>query len=200
MKELKGKNYICTKEGHLNKDSIGWSRKTFNNCNISNGYFRRKIWNHYMWIEENFICAFAIVDLDYVGLIFIDFYDLKNNKEIHRSIKTPLSQGIFINPKIGSSASAKVYNTVINIIGINKALNIIAKLGKISIEANINLDDESLNVLVPWNDKQYHYTSKQLPLKSNGYISAEDKKYYLDNSFTFIDYGRGIWEREKSWY
>ncbi len=203
MKELKNKNFICSKDGKINQDSIGWSRKIFSNCDIETGYFRKKIWNHYMWMHENYVCALAIVKLDYAGLIFIDFYDLKENQEIHKSITIPFCNGMIIHNAIGSYAHFQNKDMYINIIRVNNRLRTMIKWSEIDIAANLVLEKESLNVLIPWSENKFHYTSKQLPLKSKGYISVgqeESEKFNLSDAIGFIDYGRGIWEREKSWY
>lgn len=203
MKELKKKNSICSKDGKVNQECIGWGKKVFSNCNIDRGYFRKKIWNHCMWMNKDFVCALAIVKLDYAGLIFIDFYDLKENKTIHKSITIPLCNGIILHNSIGSYAHFQNKEMYLNIIRINDKLHAMIKWGEIDIDANIFLEKESLNVLVPWSEKKFHYTSKQFPLKCSGYINVGDKdyeKFELNDSISFIDYGRGIWEREKYWY
>ncbi|MGL5330446.1 MAG: DUF2804 domain-containing protein [Peptostreptococcaceae bacterium] len=202
MKELKDKNFICTKDGKINENSIGWCKKVFSNCDIEKSYFRKKIWNHYMCMNKNFICAFAIVKLDYAGLIFIDFYDLKKNKEIHKSITIPFCTGMIIHNAIGSYAHFQNKDMYMNIIRKKNRLYFMVKWDEIDIDASFSLQKESLNVLIPWSDKRFHYTSKQFPLKVQGYIRIEnDEKFSLNNKTSgFIDYGRGIWEREKSWY
>ncbi|MBO3445944.1 DUF2804 domain-containing protein [Clostridium sp. CCUG 7971] len=200
MEELKGKNYICSKEGTINHESIGWSRNVFKNCDIETGFFRKKIWNHYMWMNEKFICTFALVKLDYVGVIYVDFYDIRKNNEIHKCIYIPLCNGIIIHNNIGSYAHFQNKQMYANIIRVSNSLNIILKWDEIDIDASIEIEDESLNVLVPWSDKLFHYTSKQFPLKSSGYIQIGEEQCYIDEAMMFIDYGRGIWEREKSWY
>lgn len=203
MKELKKKNSICSKDGKVNQECIGWGKKVFSNCNIDRGYLRKKIWNHYMWMNKDFVCALAIVKLDYAGLIFIDFYDLKENKKIHKSITIPLCSGIILNNSIGSYAHFQNKEMYLNIIRTNDKLHVMIKWNEIDIDANIFLEKESLNVLVAWSEKKFHYTSKQFPLKSSGYINVGDEdyeKFELNDSISFIDYGRGIWEREKYWY
>ncbi len=203
MKELKKKNSICSKDGKVNQECIGWGKKVFSNCNIDRGYFRKKIWNHYMWMNKDFVCALAIVKLDYAGLIFIDFYDLRENKKIQKSITIPLCNGIILHNSIGSYAHFQNKEMYLNIIRINDKLHTMVKWDEIDIDANIFLEKESLNVLVPWSEKKFHYTSKQFPLKSSGYINVGDEdyeKFELSDSISFIDYGRGIWEREKYWY
>ncbi|MDK2562027.1 DUF2804 domain-containing protein [Romboutsia sedimentorum] len=203
MKELKKKNSICSKDGKVNQECIGWGKKVFSNCSIDRGYFRKKIWNHYMWMNKDFVCALAIVKLDYAGLIFIDFYDLKENKKIHKSITIPLCNGIILHNSIGSYAHFQNKEMYLNIIRTNDKLHAMVKWGEVDIDANIFLEKESLNVLVPWSEKKFHYTSKQFPLKSSGYINVGDEdyeKFELNDSISFIDYGRGIWEREKYWY
>lgn len=199
MKEVTGRNFICSKDGKLMKESIGWSRKAFENCDIKSGFFRKKIWNHYMFMNEDFICVFAIINLDYAGQVFLDFYDLKNDIEQHKSMNVTLSQGITIHSKVGSYAHFQNKNVYINVIRLNESLNTILKWDNITIEGTIFLDEESLNVLIPWDNNHFHYTSKQLPLRCKGFIKVNEEKLDLSESTAFIDYGRGIWEREKKW-
>ncbi|MEG1311251.1 MAG: DUF2804 domain-containing protein [Romboutsia sp.] len=200
MDELKGENCICSIDGKLNKDSIGWSRNVFKNCDLNTGFFRNKVWNKYIWMNEKFICIFSMVKLDYVGVIYIDFYDIRRNNEIHKSINIPLCNGMIIHNNVGSYAHFQNKQMYSNVIMVNNKLNIILKWDEIDIDASIDIEDESLNLLVPWSDNLFHYTSKQFPLKSSGYVQIGEEQCYIDEAMVFINYGRGIWEREKAWY
>ena len=82
MKEVVNNKSICTKDGILSEYSIGWSKIPFKDCNIKNKFFRKKIWNRYVWIENNFIFSFFIISLDYSSILIVDFYDMKTNLEL----------------------------------------------------------------------------------------------------------------------
>lgn len=199
MKEVKDNRFICTNEGLLNEYSIGWSKIPFKNCTIKNRFFRKKIWNQYLWIGKDFAFDFTIVNLDYVTAVFTDFYDLKTKQKINKCILYNLSKSIIIDDKINSYVHYKDKHRFINVLRVNNYLNVEFKWDEIDVTASINLDYESINALIPWTYKHFHYTSKHTNLRTKGTLTIDNKKYNLDNSLVFIDYGRGVWQRKKEW-
>lgn len=60
---------------------------------------------------------------------------------------------------------------------------------------------ESLNVVVPWNEKTFQFTSKQHCLPAEGQVRWGSKTFDFSSasSFACLDYGRGIWPFSTSW-
>ncbi len=200
MKEVKDNRFICTNDGLLNAYSVGWSKIPFKDCTIKNRFFRKKIWNHYMWIGKDFVFVFAVVNLDYAAVVFTDFYDLNSKRKINKCVRHGLSKNIMMDDKINSYAHYKDKHRFINVLRVNNYLNVEFKWDEIDITSTINLGYESINALIPWTYKYFHYTSKHTNLETKGELTVDNKKYNLDDSLVFIDYGRGVWQRKKEWY
>ena len=198
MKEVKDNRFICTNDGLLNEYSVGWSKIPFKDCTIKNRFFRKKVWNHYMWIGKDFVFVFAVVNLDYAAVVFTDFYDLNSKRKINKCVRHGLSKNIMMDDKINSYAHYKDKHRFINVLRVNNYLNVEFKWDEIDITSTINLGYESINVLIPWTYKHFHYTSKHTNLETKGELTVDNKKYNLDDSLVFIDYGRGVWQRKKS--
>lgn len=76
-KEIHDSVNLCTSDGKLHSDSIGWSRKLVFNCNLSGHRLRKKKWNY--WCITNNECLFSVTisNIDYAGMIFAYFLDFK---------------------------------------------------------------------------------------------------------------------------
>ena len=74
-----------------------------------------------------------------------------------------------------------------------------------SLNANIKIHYpkgiESLNVVVPWSDEHFQFTSKQSCLPAEGYFEVGNKRYNFNpaKDFAILDYGRGVWPQECTW-
>jgi hypothetical protein len=60
-------------------------------------------------------------------------------------------------------------------------------------------DDESLNVVIPWSERRFQYTSKQTALYSRGTVTAGARTYDFSTAFATLDYGRGVWPYSVTW-
>jgi hypothetical protein len=60
---------------------------------------------------------------------------------------------------------------------------------------------ETLNVVVPWSDNEFQFTSKQNAMPVAGKVTIGNKCYAFDpdKSFACLDYGRGIWPYKTKW-
>jgi hypothetical protein len=67
-------------------------------------------------------------------------------------------------------------------------------LGGRRIEANLAIDrppaHETVNVLVPWTDTRFHFTSKQQALPARGHVRVDGRAHEID-AFACRDFGRG---------
>ncbi len=79
------------------------------------------------------------------------------------------------------------------------------RFGGKPLKADIHLDrpraHETLNVLVPWNERTFQFTSKQQCLPATGTVSWGGRELVFEagSSFGCLDYGRGIWPYRTDW-
>jgi hypothetical protein len=59
---------------------------------------------------------------------------------------------------------------------------------------------ETLNVVIPWTDLQFQYTSKQNTLPASGFVQLGSERFeFAAPSFGCLDYGRGVWPEHTVW-
>lgn len=199
------KTYITLhkENGELNREAIGWHKHPCKNCAIkpnSKKFIRRKRWNHYLWMNQEFVFLFAVVHLDYAGFLFLELHDLNSEETIKKSMILPRGKGITIEDDINKKLYYRNHDIYIDIEEIDGELRIECNWDNVNSHSKIKINEESLNVLIPWNKNKYHYTCKAMALKGCGFACDEHKNYHLKDALCFIDYGRGVWPYEKEWH
>src|SRR5262249_45501022 len=61
---------------------------------------------------------------------------------------------------------------------------------------------ETVNVVVPWDEARFHFTSKQQALPARGVVRVDGREHRLDregDAFACLDFGRGRWPRGIEW-
>jgi len=199
---------LCAGNGELNEDSIGWSRKTLYNCNLSGRWLRKKKWNYWCTMSEECLFSVTISNLDYAGMVFIYFLDFKTQKFIEKTIMTPFGNGCVMPDNVNETVIFKNSDMEVRLLNEQDGTHIVASCKDFdgcSMEADINVTmpdgHETLNVVIPWNKKTFQFTSKQEALPSSGSLRVGERHYNFqsDSSFSCLDFGRGIWPHKISW-
>lgn len=207
-KELMGYRKLCNEDGTLNKGSIGWSRDTIFDCNLKGRHLRKKKWNYWCVMNEECLFSVTISNIDYAGVVFAYFLDYKSKKYIEKTIMTPFGKGCKMPSKVHETVSFNNKDMLMNLLAEGNNTHIITKTDnfngeKMSADFTVLFDEkqETLNVVIPWNEKVFQFTSKQEALPVAGNLTVGDKTYNFDknSAFACLDYGRGIWPYKVSW-
>ena len=199
---------LCTSKGELNKASIGWARQPIFNCNLSGRWLRKKRWNYWYTTGDDCLFSATISNLDYAGMVFVYFLDFKTKKFIEKTLTIPFGKGCKIPDNVGQTVEYHGKEMDISMSCRGESTRIVVKcadFGGLPLAADILVDppagNETLNVVIPWNDKTFQFTSKQAALPTSGTLRVGDFKYVFspDSVFSGLDFGRGIWPRNISW-
>ncbi|HEY8541509.1 MAG TPA: DUF2804 domain-containing protein [Pseudothermotoga sp.] len=198
---------LCLKGGRLNPSALGWSRKPLIQCNLTDHFLRKKKWNYWAVFNQECLFSATISNLDYIGVVFCYFLDLRTKEFFEETVVTPFGIGcdvpngidedvVFNSKKMNVSFKRHSGTTIIEAQFVTSE--------KKDVKANIEVfhaNTESLNVVVPWSWRRFQYTSKQFCLQAQGQISVDDRVYKLDLSKTFatLDFGRGVWKYSTFW-
>jgi hypothetical protein len=76
--------------------------------------------------------------------------------------------------------------------------------GGVRLEADVVVTrpagHETLNVVIPWTDVHFQFTSKQNTLPATGSVVVGDVRHdFAAASFGCLDYGRGVWPEHTIW-
>jgi hypothetical protein len=207
-KEILESVNLCGSDGKIDDKSIGWSRNPVFNCNLTGNWLRKKKWNY--WCVTNSECLFSVTisNIDYVGIAFVYFLDLKTHKFIEKTIMTPFARGYSMPNTVQETVTFKNSKMELYFIEDENGTQIVAKckdfMGS-SMEANFNVmypeGHETLNVVVPLNKKSFQFTSKHECLPVKGMLKIGEKIYSFnpEDTFACLDFGRGIWPYKVNW-
>lgn len=203
--EVTTPHLLCTPEGRLNRTAVGWSRSPLHTCNLPPGLPRKKRWNYWCVTSDDVLFSATIADVDIISLAFVYIYDLRTQRFIEQTAgaapgiampATPAGDIVFEHAGGRVALTDEGAGTRIRVDW--------ADFGGASLAADIVVarppGHETLNVVIPWSDELFQFTSKQNTLPATGRITFGDDTYDLrDGAWGCLDYGRGVWPHETQW-
>lgn len=209
-KELTKQVNLSMKNGHLNKEAIGWARTPLIHSNVTGGFLRKKKWNYWCVTSPDVLFSATISHIDYAAVLFVYILDLKTLEFFEKTLLVPFGKGINMPEGVQESITFNNKEMDIYFIDNDNETNIYVYCPNFNgpgkeLRANIVLmrpeNYESLNVVVPWNKERYQYTSKQPVIPAQGKIQWEDREYELreESAYGCLDFGRGVWKYRSTW-
>lgn len=155
-------------------------------------------------------CLFSatISNLDYAGMVFTYFLDFKKKSLTEKTTAIPFGRGCQLPDKVNSTVEYRDRNSSVLFLNRNGYTHIKAKYNDFNgspLEADIKVvypnGHETLNVVVPWSEKKFQFTSKHECLPAEGTLQLGPDTYLFrpDDSFACLDFGRGIWPYKVGW-
>jgi hypothetical protein len=196
-----------TKPGYAKKLIYKYDRKA-----IKANSLRIKEWDYYLVTNDHFAVALTIADNSYMGLDSISFLNFDEVWEKTASVMQLLTRGRKNLPS--SSAEGDVRSG-----GKNHRIGFSHKNGKRvlsfhmenfldgrPITGQIELTDEpeeSMVIATPFNKKgHFYYNQKINCMRAGGNVNVRGKDYIFKphESFAVLDWGRGVWTYDNTWY
>jgi hypothetical protein len=196
---------LCGPDG-LNRDAVGWSRHPLHTCNLAPSLERKKRWNYWAITSDEFLFSATIADVEIFQLGGAYLFDRRTHRHIDRSIVRP--PGTLTMPDIVAGDMAiehRDMRVALSDEGAGTRIRVEAEdFGGMRLKADVVVQrpagHETLNVVIPWHDRQFQFTSKQNTLPASGYVELGDKRYeFTRPSFGCLDYGRGVWPEHTLW-
>jgi len=217
--EINDKSTLLDLNGNLTQS--GWSRQPMLDCNLENVSFYRglkrpfqrfrvKEWDYYAIFTPNLFFSATIANLGYAGNIFVYILDFTTGDLHEESLVVPLGKGILLPKNSDHGKSSYKANDVLlsfSVAGDKRVLSVDwsgFNNGK-GIKADIQLfcppDQESMNIVIPFEDKRFYYNRKINCLPAEGRIAYGDLVEDLDpdQSLGSLDWGRGVWAYKSFW-
>jgi len=200
--------YSSLPDGKLNPESVGWSRHSLQVSNLRGAWPRKKRWNYWCIVTPECLFSVTLSNIDYMGLAFAYLLDFKSKAFSEQTSMAAFGKGCDLPETV--EGSARFHDKDMDLAMSDDGQFIVISLksanfqGK-KLDARIHLErperNESINVMVPWNEHQYHFTSKQNCLPAGGIIQVGDTTYTLDpeRDYGCLDFGRGIWKYRTFW-
>ncbi len=197
---------LCLSNGRLNRKAVGWSRYPLHNCNLSGSPLRKKRWNYWCITTDSFLFSATLSNIDYLGLAFIYFLDFKTLQFQEYTLTRLLGKGCALGDLVSDDALFEDSKLKLSFINKENAVKIdvdCPDFGGITLKASLKLTPpekhQSLNVVIPWSDHRFQFTSKQHTIPASGSIILGGRKYSAKGSYACLDFGRGKWPFSSFW-
>lgn len=201
----------CLTDGRLNPDAVGWSRHPLHDCNLLGRWGRKKRWEYWCVTTDTHMFSLTYADIDYIGLAAVGFMrDYSEGKVVEKAGIVPFGAGMAMPPTVGVgvlTARTPGLAMVVNRRGPATVLEAEARtVGGHRISAHLAVETppghETLNVVVPWSEREFQFTSKQNCLPVTGTVDFDGATYEFglhNGAFGCQDFGRGVWPYRTAW-
>jgi hypothetical protein len=204
-RELTGPADLCTADGQLNEDALGWSRKPLHNANLSGRYPRKKRWEYWCITSPTHLFSATVADLDYAAQAIVYVMDFER-KRFHESVViAPFGRGCSVDDD-ETTFDAKSMQVTFRRTGTTTEINIArAKVAGTVLDAQFDVrhppHQESCNVVIPCTPKNFVFTSKHQCLPASGEVGFGPGSIAFNGHecFACLDRVRGIWPYKTAW-
>ncbi len=193
---------LCDEKGRLNPDAVGWSRHPLHTCNLRGNWPRKKRWNYWCIVSPTHLFSVTLSNVDYLGLPFIYLLDFETKTFAEKTLLKPLGAGCELPPAVNADVVYEDPAMPIKMLDQPEGVQLFVGCPdfegqplKASFSVTRPQDHETLNVVIPWSQKRFQFTSKQntLPVEGRVMWGNEEILFDPDTSFACLDFGRGIW-------
>jgi hypothetical protein len=196
---------LCTSDGRLARDAVGWSRLPLHDCALPGSWGRRKRWD--FWGVTGPGCAMNITfaDVDYLGLADVWFCDLETGRSAARSLPSPLGRRMTVPDRVaGASMRASGRGFELALLEEPNGTRLRATFDGFDADVLVHRPDghESLSVVIPWTERRFQFTNKDVARPAEGTVRWKDATYTFTpngTSWGCLDFGRGKWPYRTRW-
>ena len=204
---------LCTPDGALlNPDARGWSRRPLHRANLHGRLGVNKRWDYWAILAGDLVVSSLYSDVDNFGLADVYWADLVTGESGGRAIVVAPGDGIEL-PELPGTAPLLVDRDGLDLrITDDAAGTRLAatwterdgRAGRLDVMVALPVDHESLNVVIPWSDELFNFTSKHQARPALGALVVGDRRWTIGGtdgaeSWGVLDVGRGRWPAEITW-
>lgn len=211
---------LCTPDGRrLNPAARGWSRTPLHDCNLAGVWGRTKKWDYWAILAGDLTIAATYAHVDYLGLANVWWCDLATGVTGGRDLAAPLGRGYRLPDRPGTEPlRIATRHLDLEIVDDGEGTHLRARwdeqdgtAGRLDATVALPPGHESLNVVIPWSDKRFQYTSKHQARPASGelVIGGETRTFGHDGgvagggigsgAWGVLDVGRGRWPYKTNW-
>jgi hypothetical protein len=198
---------LCTPDGaRLNPQARGWSRRPLHRANLDGCFGRNKKWDYWAVLAGDFVVSSVYSDVDHFGLADVWWANLATGENGGRAIV--VSNDAVTLPDVPGTAPLVVEHDrfALQITDDDHGTNIVAswterdgRAASLDVSVDLPRGHESVNVVIPWSDEQFNFTSKHQARPAQGELVLGDQRIALKEAWGVLDVGRGRWPHEINW-
>lgn len=202
---------LCTSEGELNPEALGWSRVPLHRANLSGHPGRNKRWDYWAVLAGDLVVSSVYANIDVVGLADVWWADLSTGSRGGTGVATE-AVGAFELPEAPGTDPLRIDRDGLrlDIVDDDEGTRLTAswterdgRPGRLDVRVGLPVGHESLNVVIPWEGPLFNYTSKHQARPATGELAVGDSRYEIGgaagDAWGVLDVGRGRWPAQLAW-
>jgi len=202
---------LCTPDGSvLNPAARGWSRTPLHRANLGDSGGRNKRWDYWAVLAGDVVVSAVYANVDYVGLADVWWADLVTGESGGHGIVS--DTGAFVLPERSGTAPLCIDRDGLTLTIEDDAAGTHlraqwaepdGRAGRLDAVVALPAGHESLNVVIPWNEQLFNYTSKHQARPATGTLVVGDREIAIGggagDAWGVLDVGRGRWPAQITW-
>lgn len=187
--------------------------KEYRRGEVRAGALRIKEWDYYLVSNEHFGVALTVADNSYMGLVSLSFLDFEQRTETTVSPMSLFPMGRTKMPSSSDKGDVRFCSRrcQFSFVKEDGRRILIAKMKNFkdgqSIRMKIHLTrepDDSMVIAVPFKEHPhaFYYNQKIIGMRAKGVVEIGNRRFCFrpEDSFGLLDWGRGAWPYENTWY
>lgn len=192
----------------LNRAACGWSRLPRHRSNLQGPWLRQKRWNAWGCTTADHYLLVGLMQLDYAAIASTYLYEFASGKFQHMAVQRLLGRGLSLDEWVEGPCQFAGGGLTVDARPVAEGTRLVVSgRGNRGPAVEIDLilatppDHESLNLVIPWSDTRYHFTSKQACLPVTGQVSFGDTTLTWGerSALGWLDFARGVWPYRSGW-
>lgn len=208
-------------DGTLNPDAVGWARhplvetggigRRVNDTGRVVSWGRNKRWEYWNIITPTHVLAATVSSIDYAAVHEVWVLERPTRFEIAKAATVIPARGVELPPRLDAGpARARAKDLEIDIDPLGPLVE--GAAGRVRLRARIPrarfdvtitrpAGHECLAVVVPWSEKRFQYTVKDVALPAAGTVTIDGVVHEVPagESWAVLDHGRGRWPYDVRW-
>jgi hypothetical protein len=204
---------LCGPDGStLSPAARGWSRVPLHHANLRGRWGRTKRWDYWAVLTPTHALSITYADVDYLGLTDVWWVDLRTGRTGGRNRSVPGARGIDLPERPGTEPlRSRAASQTIDLVDDERGTHLQASWterdgtpASLDVVVDLPPGHESLNVVIPWSDTTFQYTSKHQARPARGVLRVGEERVVVggagdDAAWGVLDVGRGRWPYRTRW-
>lgn len=194
--------------GHLNPDAVGFTRTPLVTTDgIGRGRVgmgRNKRWEYWGITTPTHVVAVVVSDIDYAGVSGMWVLDRTTGTTINQDAITPFGAGVHLPGTLGAgrtTLSTKALQVQLEEVSGGTRIRARTERVEVDVVAQRPAGHECLGVVVPWTERLFQYTVKDVARPASGTVRIDGSAHHLPDgdAWATLDHGRGRWHHRVHW-
>lgn len=202
---------LCTADGiRLNPAARGWSRRPLHRANLAGEHGRNKRWDYWAVLAGDLVVSAVYADVDLLGLADVWWADVTTGATGGAGAIVDAGD-VTLPERPGTAPLLLDYDDLdVAFVDDENGTRLTARwrerdgrAGELDVIVALPAGHESLNVVIPWDETTFNFTSKHQARPATGALTVGEQRWDIGgaagDAWGVLDVGRGRWPSTIRW-